>query len=704
VVGAGLGCLVPVVVFEGLDSPRVVIMVGAIAALGGLGALVLAADAGDRWGTAAAGGLLVVLVAGAVTGLGDGRGPTPPDTDTAPLEALVDRPMADSGADPGADPAAAAVLRRDVANLPYWALEDAGLDNAVVVGLGGGREVRSALAFGADRVTGIDLGGDMPGPGGGVGDLGRDPRVHLVDADARSWLTRTDERFDAIHLSLVDTWAAGPGGPGGAPSLAETPLYTTEAWDMLLDRLQPGGILSVTRWYHRDGRPPLEVLRATALAAQVLTDRGIENPRDHILVYEGPADRLGASVATVMVSADPFAADVLDHLRSTAQDLRFATVLTPDQATAEYDVTGLTRPGGPEPALGGFPADLSPPTDDRPFFFQMADVSNLVRGRGLGDGQVVAPVTALLVLAAAIGLLVVPGLGLLVPTGRRASPRGQLPHAVYFAAVGVGSALLAMAQLTRLTTFLGDPGLALAVGLGTGLVLGAAGYRLVTRTAAPGPAADRGRDRDRPRSLLAPLVALLGLTAGLAVATPGIVHALAGATTAARLGVAAGLLAPAALLIGVSLALGTRTAAARDRSSTRWLGGLTGLVAAGTTVGGTAATLFLGIGVTLVLGLGTYALATGCMCLVVARLDETRDTEARLALDLAALVEILAEIHGESQTAAVAPGVRTTAAVHGNGAGGDAGSGRARVAAVVESTNGDGNHRASPELAPAGES
>jgi hypothetical protein len=645
-----------------------------------------------------------------VTGLGDGRGPTP-DADTAPLEALVDRPMADAGAGPGTDPAAAAVLRRDVANLPYWALEDAGLDDVVVVGLGGGREVRSALAFGADRVTGIDLGGEMLDPDGlddglGVGDLGPDPRIHLVDADARSWLTRTDERFDAIHLSLVDTWAAGPGGPGGTPSLAETPLYTTEAWDMLLDRLRPGGILSVTRWYHRDGRPPLEVLRATALAAQVLTDRGIENPRDHILVYEGPADRLGASVATVMVSADPFAAEVLDHLRSTAQDLRFATVLTPDQATAEYDVTGLTRPGGPEPALGGFPADLSPPTDDRPFFFQMADVANLVRGRTLGDGQVVAPVTALLVLAAAIGLLVVLGLGLLVPTGRRASTRGLLPHAVYFTAVGVGSALLAMAQLTRLTTFLGDPALALAVGLGTGLVLGAAGYGLVVRTVAPGPAAGWGGDgdRDRPRSLLAPLVALLGLTAGLAVATPGIVHALAGAAPAARLGVAAGLLAPTALLIGVSLALGTRTAVARDRSATPGLWGLTGLVAAGTTVGGTAATLFLGIGVTLVLGLATYALAAGCMCLVVARLDETRDAEARLALDLAALVEILAEIHGDSQTAVVAAGVRTTAAPNGNGVGGDAGSGRARVAVVVESTNGDGNHRATPELAPAGES
>jgi hypothetical protein len=333
----------------------------------------------------------------------------------------------------------------------------------------------------------------------------------------------------------------------------------------------------------------------------------------------------------------------------------------------------------------------------------MADLSNLVRGRTLGDGQVVAPVTTLLVLAVAVGLLVVLGLGLLVPTGRRASPRGQLPHAVYFAAVGVGSALLAMAQLTRLAAFLGDPGVALAVGLGTGLVLGAAGFRLVARTI--GSDRDPGHGRDRPRSLLAPLVALLGLTAGLAVVTPDIVRSLAGATTVARLGVAAGLLAPLALLIGVSLALGTRTAAARDRASTPWLQGLAGLVAAGTAVVGTAATLFLGIGVTLVLGLGAYALATGCMCLVVARLDETRDTEARLALDLAALVEILAEIHGDSQTAVVAAGVRTTAAVNGNGVGGDAGPGRARVVVVVESTNGDGHHRAAtPELAPAGES
>ena len=52
------------------------------------------------------------------------------------------------------------------------------------------------------------------------------PGVTLVHDEARSYLTRTTERFDVLQMSLIDTWAATG---AGAFTLTENGLYTREA-------------------------------------------------------------------------------------------------------------------------------------------------------------------------------------------------------------------------------------------------------------------------------------------------------------------------------------------------------------------------------------------------------------------------------------------------------------------------------------------
>ncbi len=62
------------------------------------------------------------------------------------------------------------------------------------------------------------------------------PNVTIVNDEARSYLTRTDRRFDIIQVSLIDTWAATA---AGAFVLSESSLYTREAWDIFLGKLRP---------------------------------------------------------------------------------------------------------------------------------------------------------------------------------------------------------------------------------------------------------------------------------------------------------------------------------------------------------------------------------------------------------------------------------------------------------------------------------
>ena len=276
-------------------------------------------------------------------------------------------------------------LRGQVQNMAHFIRRDG---DVFVIGVGGGRDVLSALEFEQRSVTG---GRDqrrhprhherhlrrLHGPA-----RPRTQRVNIVNDEARSYLARTDRKFDIIQISLIDTWAATS---AGAFALTENSLYTTQAWDLFFDRLDPGGVLSVTRFYQTanpagEAVDPIETYRTVALAAQVLTDRGVEDPRSphpdlrpaHPL-RRRPGQRAGQRRALL----------VGGHRHHRARKRPPAgshPVLTPDTA-ADPMLERLTAPGGPGPAVDDVAADISPPTDNRPFFFQMANVRTFFDSR-----------------------------------------------------------------------------------------------------------------------------------------------------------------------------------------------------------------------------------------------------------------------------------------------------------------------------------
>ena len=181
-----------------------------------------------------------------------------------------------------------AYLREDVINSAYLVQPAA---DVAVVGVGGGRDVLSALYFGARRITGIEINpaildvltrkfGDFSGH------LDRQPGVSLVNAEARSYINRSADRYDLIQISLIDTWAATA---AGGLTLTENRLYTVEAWEDFYRALKPGGLLSVSRWY-RPATHHGEFYRLVAIAAEALTRRGVpatELP-DHVIALNVP--------------------------------------------------------------------------------------------------------------------------------------------------------------------------------------------------------------------------------------------------------------------------------------------------------------------------------------------------------------------------------------------------------------------------------
>jgi hypothetical protein len=371
--GAAVGCAVVVVLLNRLDAPSVIIAVGA---LGALGALFFALDASIKWGTWLAAVLAVALGTLAasngylsrdgnalvkVTWVKGQRDPshlketwnafsrlTVDGRRSAPTGIVIDGTAGTALLPFDGNPASAAGQRDGAEDLVHYVRRHA---DVAVIGSGGGGDVLSSIAFGDRSVTGIEINPGILHLANGVygsytGHLDRVPHVRFVNDEARSYLTRHNRRFDIIQISLIDTWAAQS---AGAYALSENSLYTTHAWQVFFERLKAGGVLSVTRFFSFPGSDkPLEVYRTAALAAQVLHDRGIENPRDHLLIYRSPRLGFGVELGTVLVSPQGFTRQELATVAATATRLRLVPVLTPTVAD-DPRFAALVAPGGPAP-------------------------------------------------------------------------------------------------------------------------------------------------------------------------------------------------------------------------------------------------------------------------------------------------------------------------------------------------------------------
>ena len=84
--------------------------------------------------------------------------------------------------------------------------------------------------------------------------------MHLFVEDGRSFVRRSQEKYQVLQATLVDTWASTA---AGAFALSENNLYTTDAFRDYLEHLTDDGLMAFTRWGFD---PPRESLRLLSLA------------------------------------------------------------------------------------------------------------------------------------------------------------------------------------------------------------------------------------------------------------------------------------------------------------------------------------------------------------------------------------------------------------------------------------------------------
>lgn len=328
---------------------------------------------------------------------------------------------------------------------------------AAIIGVGGGRDVLTCSVYGFRRIVGIEVNSAIVDVTTRrlewFSGFDKIPNFELYTDEARSYLTRSNEKFDLIQASLVDTWAATA---AGAMSLTENSLYTVDAWRIFYQHLRLGGVISFTRWHN----PPAvtESYRLFAVAYAMLLLEGVPNPASHLAVI---AD---GEMATLLASNQPFSAQDLRCVRDTSKELGFQILVLPGEETLAPEFRAVLQASNIADLSHlqtEFHMDYSPVYDFSPYFFNLVHVRNIpaIWRQRIARANLQATVSLFGFMLAALILVVVT---ILAPARKWASQGGE-PHrspaggTLYFIAIGLGFMLVEMGMMQQLSVFLGHP-------------------------------------------------------------------------------------------------------------------------------------------------------------------------------------------------------------------------------------------------------
>lgn len=442
--------------------------------------------------------------------------------------------------------------------MPYLLHRD--MDNVLVIGAGGGADVRNALRAGAKNVDAVEINPTTYGIG--LNELAEAnqgiflrPEVNLYNEEGRSFIRRSPLDYDTIMLHGIDTFAALN---AGAYVLSENYLYTVDAFKDYISHLTPGGTLCVTRWQH-----PAEGPRLFAVALEALYELGIEDPESCIVASSD-------DWMTVLVQNTPFSDDELAVLKTEIDEsngkLAFPVQDDADGTEAIIRDYAASRAAGTQSEfLGNYIYDIAPVYDNSPFFFhyeRMRYMLNILEADGPGSlirGHW-AGLSLYVLLFLTLGVVMV---FMVLPLRARASGtfEGRRKWLLYFACLGTGYMFLEIALMQRFALLLGHPARSLALVLGTLLICTGIGSALT------------GKFKLSPARWL-PI--LFGLSLVSAFLYPAIIQWALPMGLGMRGLVTIALIAPLGILMGVPFPSGMIRVSEHDERAVPWMWGVNG--------------------------------------------------------------------------------------------------------------------------------
>ena len=480
-----------------------------------------------------------------------------------------------------------------------------------IIGVGGGRDIAAAYLFGQKKIIGAEVNWSILNLllrgkyAAFTGHLDKIPGVKLIEGEARSTLTTLPEKFDIIQASCIATWSATT---AGAFSLAENSLYTTDAWKVFYKHLTQDGIISFNRWFSRDY--PAQLLRLTSIAAFTLKSFGIKDPGKHIVIVRNDPPPWRWASATILVKKSPFNKQELETLDRVCKSLKFIVVFSPLKRTAMFQsiIDNVNNPS----YFVSLPLDISPISDDRPYFFQMLRLKDAFNKKKLIYKEQrfnligVQMLVVLLLISTILALFMVMIPPIIYARKYKSNIASLLARnwisLLFFALIGIAFMLFEISFIQRLVVFLGHPSYSMTVVL----------FSLLLSTGLGAFTCDRWIKASKKKKALfpSPMILLVLVLFIVYLATPHLVEKYILSSKVIRIIASLFILIPSGFFMGFAFPLGMSLALEKEPEQGPWLWAVNGGASVVASVIATSTSISYGINFTLKMGLITYIFAT----------------------------------------------------------------------------------------------
>ena len=493
--------------------------------------------------------------------------------------------------------------------LPYRLLD---APRVLVLGAGGGTDVLFALHHGARSVDAVELNPQVlelvaESFGEFTGHLYDDERVDVHIAEARGFVRRSTEQFDLIQVSLMDSFAASG---AGVQALGESYLYTVEAIEEYVQHLAPDGLLAITRWIKL---PPRDNLKLLATVRAALERAGVADPGQRLAIIRS------WNTSTLLVKNGEISAAEIADIREFAAGRSFDTAWYPGMPRNEanrfnvlpepylYDGTVRLLGDDRDDFIERYKFDVTPATDDRPYFFHFFKWSAFEEmislreqgGAGLIEwGYLVLAGTLVQASIAGAVLILVP-LSVIRPSWSRGTGRWM---GGYFLLLGLAFLFVEMAFIQKFILFLSHPLYSVAVVL--------AGFLLFAGFGSACSAYLARRAEARMRSpLTLVVVAIVAIALVYLLLLPFMFDRFAGLPDIPKIAISLMLIAPLAFFMGMPFPIGLSRVATTAAAFIPWAWGINGFASVVSASLATLLAIEFGFSAVIMLAMFLYGIA-----------------------------------------------------------------------------------------------
>jgi hypothetical protein len=493
--------------------------------------------------------------------------------------------------------------------LPYQILHK---PDVLVLGAGGGMDVLQGLYYQARHIDAVELNPQIVDLVSKKyaeysGYIYDNKSVKLHVADARAYVSRSDDHYDLIQLALLDSFNASS---AGLYSLNESYLYTVEAVDEYIEHLTENGILALTRWIKL---PPRDTLKLFATAIDALKRRGITNPEQHLVLVRNWNN------STLLIKRQPFVEIELAKIRQFTQIHGFDLAYYPGIKAGETNQFNILEPDyfyiaalallgeQRDTFIKQYKYDIEPATDDRPYFFHffkwklLTEILSLPSNQGIlliEWGTMIVGMTLSQAIVASVGLIIFP---LWLYRRRNKESKKQagisyIPVFTYFFAIGLAFMFIEIAFIQKFILFLGHPLYAIAVVLCAFLLFAGMGSALAKRFV----------EKFSCESIF---YFITGCCIVYMVFLPSIFELLLGQPDVIKIILSLVLIAPLAFFMGMPFPIGMSSLAEKHSETIPWAWGVNGCSSVISSVLVILLAMNFGFNIVIVFALGFYMLA-----------------------------------------------------------------------------------------------